>query len=123
MKTAASPIVLAALLGFASACSEAPVEETPSGSVDAASLYRSQQCALCHGSEGQGMNGVGPDLRGMEALWTVDELMSYLADPKGYTAKDERLSKNQGKYRMPMPQNNLDDTRRRALAEYVLALD
>lgn len=118
MKVAAS-ILLCALFV---ACSDAPVEENES-TVSGESLYASQQCKMCHGPTGEGMPAMGPDLRPMDTLWSVDDLIAYLGDPKGYAEKDERLSKNLGKYRMPMPQNNLSEERRRILAEYVLAFE
>ena len=105
------------------ACGVETTSESAGSEVSAAQMFNSQQCVHCHGPQGHGVAGTGPDLRSIDEFWTVDELVEYLADPKTYSQKDERLAANLGKYRMPMPLSNLSEERRKSLAEFVLALE
>lgn len=121
------PLLLASVLLLLCAglfaCGGESAPESSSSAATPEQLFSSQQCAMCHGPQGQGMPGMGPDLRSIDEHWTVDSLVDYLGDPKGYAEKDERLAAGLGKYRMPMPLSNLPAERRRVLAEYVLGLE
>ncbi len=108
---------------YLAACSTQAPPPSKTGTVSGARLYESQQCLLCHGPDGNGLPGMGPDLRGASANWTSESLMEYLKNPKTYAEKDERLAANMGKFRMPMPNCNLKEDQLRTLAEHVLAIE
>jgi mono/diheme cytochrome c family protein len=89
---------------------------------DGAELYKRQSCNVCHGPHGDG-SALAPALRGLAELWTAEELVRYLADPKAYAAGDERLREQAERYpQMMPPYGSLDEARRTALAEHVLEL-
>lgn len=88
--------------------------------LDGATLYQRQGCMACHGPNLQGST-MAPALGGLTAHWTVDELVAYLNDPKGYAAGDERLRKQGEAYRSPMPPyRNVGEEGLRTLAAWLL---
>ena len=116
-----SPAAPSLLLSLAlAAC--APADGDPADRPDGAALYRQQSCHVCHGLDGKG-SPTAPALRDLGKLWTADELVRYLTDPKAYAAGDERLAKQAGRYpQMMPPYGNIEEWKRRALAEHVLEL-
>jgi mono/diheme cytochrome c family protein len=100
------------------ACSSGDVGAPSQGS----DLYRTQACATCHGSEGQG-SMLGPALKGAGVHWTREKLVDYLSDPQTYTSMDPRLAQQGKTYLQPMPAyKTLKPEERAGLADFVLSL-
>jgi len=109
-----APLVLGALGGCAS--NPGPAPEGATG----AELYAWHNCANCHDDDKSG-TWVGPALRELSAHWTVDTLADFLADPKAFAERDERLEALDGRYLGSMgPYDDLRPEERRRLAAWLL---
>ena len=85
-------------------------------------VFESQNCILCHGSDGTGKEG-GPDLRAADRHFSKDQLITYLRDPEAYAKNDARLSHDRFDYPMMMPSfDQLNRKQLSDLADYVLSL-
>ena len=97
-------------------CSDA----ADAGPVDGATLFNRNGCMACHGMNRQG-GSLGPTLKGLAEHWSVEQLVAYLEDPKGYAAQDERLRVQGEAFRSPMPPYaNLSVEERTTLAAWLL---
>jgi len=95
-------------------CSSDSEGTTPSGK----KLFATN-CAMCHGASGQGSPiGLGPSYDGIAQHWDADKLLEYIANPKAYAAKVERL----GKREMTAVPDNVTEEERKAIVEYALML-
>jgi mono/diheme cytochrome c family protein len=103
-----------ALILAAYSCSDSKTTSGPNGK----KLFATN-CALCHGHSGQGgpMN-LGPSYKGIAQHWDTDKLVEYIADPKAFAAKVDRL----GKREMTAVADSVTAQERQALAEYALTL-
>jgi mono/diheme cytochrome c family protein len=77
--------------------------DTDTGPRSAERLWNDLGCVNCHGTDGTGMRGFGPSLRGKKQYWTRVKLENYLRDPTGYANKDPRLKAAKVNYMSPMP--------------------
>jgi cytochrome c2 len=102
---------VAAALALASCDRSAP---------DGAKLYATMACAQCHGSSGEG-SSTAPPLTDLARHWDRARLATYLADPRSFLAKDERLAALKRHYPIEMPALSLPEAERLAIAEHVLA--
>lgn len=86
------------------------------------SIMRASGCAACHGSQGDG--GVGPSFRGLfgstvpladgtSVTADRDYLAESITDPSGQIVEG---------YRVPMPDNDLDDAEIEAIIDYIVEL-
>jgi len=92
--------------------------KAPAGQSKGAELYTSN-CAQCHGKDGTGgfMN-LGPSLKGIASFWDSERLLEYIADPRAYSAKVERL----GKREMTAVADSVTPDERQWLVEHALSL-
>lgn len=119
------PVASAAAFASALACALLSPSCGDSGSSSSAHalgerLYREKGCVACHGSGGEG-TFLGPPLRNLAANWKAPELAEFLANPADRAAKDPRLKKLAGGYRMPMTPIAASEEERLAMANAVLA--
>ena len=115
-------IVMTLLLALCACSSDSnPTSKSSGAALDGEQLYSGQNCKICHGPGGQGLPGMGPALRDIDELWTVDKMAEYLGNPAEYAKKDPRLA-HDSKYRMKMPNSALSLEARKVLAEYVIGL-
>jgi mono/diheme cytochrome c family protein len=127
-------LLLALVLGFSIAgCNKgtAPAEQSSATqgasstadamppAVDGLALYAKANCAMCHGDDRAG-KPLGPSLLSLKDNWDNVKLVSYLKDPQGYTANDERLSGESSKYSMKMSPAKLSDDEIKQLAAWLL---
>ena len=109
------PAALLALTLVPASCSSKPGVTTTSSGAD---LYGAH-CAQCHGAEGRGtFLNLGPSFEGVKQHWTADKLLEYIADPKAYAAKEERL----GKREMAAIADTVTAEQRKKLVEHALTL-
>ncbi|MCP3915011.1 MAG: cytochrome c [bacterium] len=78
---------IALLALFVAACS---MEDAPVADRDADALYGTY-CKSCHGGDGRGSMGLGSSFAGVAKHWNEEKLLTYIADPEAYAAKDPRL--------------------------------
>jgi mono/diheme cytochrome c family protein len=124
-----SIVAVALGLSVVTGCGGEPVGEAESPTVlseaeesEALALYRSEACAVCHGEMGEGIEGAGPVLRDLAPYWDVERLMTYIADPEGFSAAnpdfDERRDQT---FELEMPaSDHLSEEQRRLLARWLL---
>ena len=106
-------------LHVASACS---LREDPPPGASGADIYALQNCANCHGQLGRG-SSLGPPLASLGRHWTSELLVEYLADPRLFVERDERLAALSAEYSGQMSRyDNLSVEQRRVLAEWLLEL-
>ena len=83
-------------------------------------IYELQNCANCHGHNGEG-NLLGPPLARLSSNWTAEELVAFLTDPESVLAGEERLRALASDYSGQMTRyDNLSLEQRRVLAEWLL---
>lgn len=86
------------------------------------SVMRASGCAACHGSQGDG--GVGPSFVGLfGSSVPLDDGSSVIADRQylDESITDPGAQIVEG-YRVPMPENDLDDTEVEAIIDYIVEL-
>ncbi len=93
------------------------VSSGPAHSQDGKAIYKKQKCYKCHGKEGQGKKGRGPELKGNKFITegTTEKIMANIRD--GRKGKDKKYPKI--KKRMPKFANKLTDSELDALVKYV----
>ena len=102
--------------------SEAGAELSAADLEKARELYASNNCALCHGSQGQGAPPAGPALRGLGDFWDQAQLRAFLADPVTALKHDPRLAEQAKQYMMPMQiPDQLTESGRALLAKLLLS--
>jgi len=107
-----------ALAGAATACAGGG-----SGPMTGAELYRARACHTCHGGSGEGRS-IGPPLVGLAEHWTVEDLAAYLAEPRSFVERSERLQAVDEQYRTNMQSfRHLDLEERTLIARWVLGLE
>jgi mono/diheme cytochrome c family protein len=90
----------------------------PPGTPEA--LYLDLGCVKCHGPDRQGQKS-GPPLLDIGDNWQEEDLLEYLADPKGVMEKTPRLKYMAENYPIMMPayaDTNEEDLRK--LARFIL---
>ena len=111
-------LVVASLVLLGTACQ---TRKDPPAGAGGDLIYELQNCANCHGENGEG-NMLGPPLARLSSHWTAEELTEYLADPDAMLAGDERLQGIAKGYSGQMSRyDNLSLEQRRVLAEWLLA--
>ncbi len=106
-------------LYVASACT---LRKDPPPGASGVDIYALQNCANCHGQLGRG-NALGPPLSSLARHWTRELLVEYLADPRPFVERDERLTALDAEYSGQMSRyDNLSVEQRRVLAEWLLEL-
>lgn len=122
------PILVTALAAAAlAACGSDAGTSTTSPSLPAAAAaghetFRDSGCAACHGANGEG--GVGPQLQGLYGTEVELEGGSTVVADDAYLERSIRepgADKREG-FRVPMPENNLDDAEIASIIEYIRAL-
>ena len=109
-----------ALAGLA--CAACAPDAPPKGPVDGPTLFRQQNCIICHAADGAGTK-LGPSLRDKKSFWTREKLAAYIANPPAVVDGDERLKTQSAQYSIPMTTYpGLSLEQRLALADHVLAL-
>ena len=103
--------LLALLVG---ACSKA---ETPLAERGAESLYATY-CGSCHGKDGRSFMGLGSSFAGVAPHWDEEKLLTYIADPKAYSAQDARL----GKREMAAISDEVPPEARKKIVQHALTL-
>jgi cytochrome c553 len=81
-----------------------PTTTTTAPGPDGAAIFAAN-CAVCHGADGSG--GVGPDLRGIGQMHTLDELITVITNGRGA---------------MPAWRDRLTAAQIRAVAQYVASI-
>jgi len=110
-------LVLAALLPALTVCAS---ESTPPPS-DAAAMYKSWGCWVCHGADRKG-GANAPSLVGLGSRWTVETLSGYILDPARWRESDARIRKLAEQYpKLTMPPTKKPESERRALAAWLLS--
>lgn len=121
---ALTPLVTAVAIFGVAACGSnaAPEIELSARGEEGRSVMRSSGCAACHGANGDG--GVGPTFLGLfGSTVSLDDGTSVTADRAYlYESITEPGAKVVDGYRVPMPQNDLDDARIEAIIEYIVEL-
>ena len=93
-------------------------ESTDTGKLSGKKLFATN-CGLCHGKGGEGgMANLGPSYAGIAQHWDADKLLEYIADPKAFAAKVERL----GKREMTAVADSVTAEERKAIVEFALTL-
>lgn len=116
--TAKSFAVLLALAGVGTACQ---TRKDPPAGAPGEMIYELQNCANCHGKNGEG-NMLGPPLAKLTSNWSAERLVAFLTDPEPVLAADERLRTLAGTYSSQMTRyDNLTEEQRRVLADWLLA--
>ena len=83
-------------------------------------IYELQNCANCHGGNGEG-NALGPPLARLTSNWSAEEMVAFLTDPEPVLAADERLRTLAGAYSTQMTRyDNLTEEQRLVLARWLL---
>jgi mono/diheme cytochrome c family protein len=78
----------ALVLALALGCS---LRRDPPPGATGAEIYVYQNCANCHGENGEGRSQ-GPALAGLASSWELDALVGFLADPDPFVERDPRLA-------------------------------
>jgi cytochrome c551/c552 len=78
-----------------------PGTETATPPVDAAEIYKANNCVMCHKDDLSG-TPLAPALSNLAAKWDAAELRSYIKDPSVYVDTGKRLS-NDPNYTIAMP--------------------
>ncbi len=91
----------------------------PPGTPEA--LYLDLGCAKCHGADRQGQKS-GPPLIAIGDHWQEENLLEYLADPKGVMEKNPRLKYMAENYPIMMPAYpDTNEEELRKLAQFILS--
>jgi len=78
-------------------------------------------CSHCHGGDRTG-TATAPGLQGLDELWTRDELVRYLSDPRAVTRETPRLQYVSERFRIDMPSfGHLPPEKLEALVDDLLA--
>lgn len=114
---------VAAVIALAACGSDAPAVELSAAGRAGFDIFRSNGCAGCHGSNGEG--GVGPEFVGLfgSERELEDEVEPVIAD-RDYLARsisDPQAEKVAG-YRILMPTNNLSDEDIQSVIDYIVEL-
>jgi cytochrome c oxidase subunit 2 len=121
---ALTPVALVlAAVGLSACGSDATVEvDLSARAEEGRSIMRSSGCAACHGSNGDG--GVGPSFIGLfGSTVPLDDGTSVTADRDYlYESITEPSAKIVDGYRVPMPENDLDDAEVEAIIDYIVEL-
>lgn len=85
-------------------------------------LYQKARCDTCHGEAGAGLPRVGPELRGIAANWTREELAAYMLDPAPFRSSKPHLKQlSSGYFAHMRPFPELAEEERLVLADWLLA--
>jgi mono/diheme cytochrome c family protein len=128
--------VVALVTSWAEAASEEPVEEVPNTVDGGAQVFASAGCVSCHAEDLSGVEGVGPDIRGInEGVVTeglpvepsgLDQMLAdYEADPRNFLElwiRDSAGNYNDGESTgmPPHPESSLPDAALQALITFLL---
>jgi len=91
-------------------------------------VYVDLDCAVCHGENREGKR-TAPPIKNISENWTVDQLVSYLADPTAMVRSNPGLAYRAEKYSIGMPKvsgkapgyaGKVSEDRLRELAEYLM---
>jgi mono/diheme cytochrome c family protein len=78
-------------------------------------------CISCHGPTGGG-GALAPPLADLSSHWQREQLAEYLANPRAWVEKDERLQGLKQRYSTEMPAASASAEDRLLLADHVLRL-
>ncbi len=82
------------------------------------SLYNAN-CAACHGKDGRGTAlNLGPSFLGIKPHWDESKVLEYIADPKAFASKVERL----GKRDMAAVADTVTPEQRKQIVRHALSL-
>jgi len=112
-------VAVAGLVGATTACSSAPELTLSASAQEGKTLYDTNGCASCHGSNGVG--GVGPALAGIAGTnIAVSNGSSVLAD-RAYLVESILQPEAQlvDGYNIKMPQNQLTATQADLVAQFI----
>jgi mono/diheme cytochrome c family protein len=94
----------------------------PPAGASGATIYELQNCANCHGEDGEGTTR-GPALADVAAHWSREELADFLAAPSSWTERDAQLAALRASYSGAMsPYDNLTPDERLRLADHLLGV-
>jgi len=92
----------------------------PEPGASGAEIFAVSGCIACHGEDRSG-TGSGPNLQKLSEHWQSPLLASYLANPKDWIAKDQRLQELDNQFSSSMPSfDNLNLQERERLAHWLL---
>jgi len=121
-RCAAVPVAALAISSLAGCAADEGGQALPAQAEQGREIARTNGCAACHGTNGQG--GVGPAFTGLYGSQvTLADGSTVVAD-EAYLAESIRTpgaSKSAG-YDIDMPSNNLDDDQIAAVIAYIRAL-
>jgi cytochrome c oxidase subunit 2 len=120
---AAVPAIVVSLATIAGCGSDGAAPTLPAEAAEGREIARTNGCAACHGSNGEG--GVGPEFAGLYGSQvTLADGTTVLADEAYLTEaiRTPGATKVAG-YDIGMPENDLDDAQIAAIVAYIRALD
>ncbi len=108
-------LLLAALPALGACGSSTGKPDTEQSGSDLFQVY----CASCHGKDGRGtFLNLGPSFEGVREYWAAESLLEYIADPRTFAARTERL----GKRDMAAIADDVPQAARERLVEFSLTL-
>ncbi|TDJ66559.1 MAG: cytochrome c [Planctomycetota bacterium] len=111
-----SALLLLAALPALGACASGTGK--PATDQSGSELFQSY-CANCHGTDGRGtFLNLGPSFESVREYWGADSLLVYIADPKAFAARTERL----GEREMTAIADDVPQASRERLVEFALTL-
>ncbi|MBN2081595.1 cytochrome c [bacterium] len=94
----------------------------PDPNIDVPELYRTKNCASCHGDNQEGTK-LGPPLAGLDRYWEVKELEGFLQSPAYYLEGNKRLVDVGRTYNLLMPPSHMTRPQRYAMAYWLLGIE